>query len=183
MRKGLMAMMAVVAAALVGCSSGTAATPSAQKGVDHNDADVKFSLEMIPHHQQTIMIVDMATNKAGTDQVRETAASLLAGEDKDIQQMRGWLTAWNSPQPMDAAMGGHDMPGMVSQADIKALDSAAGEEFDKQWLTLLVKHLENGVTMSQDVMKNGMHADTKALAGRIVKNQEKQITEVKKTLP
>lgn len=183
MRTGLMAMIAVLAVALTGCSSGTTAAPPAQKGVDHNQADVKFSLEMIPHHQQTIMIVDMATNKGGTDQVRETAASLLAGEDKDIQQMRGWLTAWNSPQPMDADHGGHDMPGMVSQADIKALESVQGTDFDTKWLSLLVKHLENGVTMSQDVLKNGMHADTRTLAGRIVKNQEKQIAEVKKTLP
>jgi uncharacterized protein (DUF305 family) len=179
MRTGLMALMAVIAAALVGCSSGTAATPPAQKGVDHNEADVKFSLEMIPHHQQTIMIVDMASNKATTQQVKVVAASLLSAEEKDIQQMRGWLTAWNSPQPMDAAHGGHDMPGMVSQADIKALESATGEDFDKKWLALIVKHLENGVTMSQDVLQNGMHADTKALANEIVENQEKQIASVK----
>ncbi|MBP2326267.1 uncharacterized protein (DUF305 family) [Kibdelosporangium banguiense] len=183
MRTRLMAVVTLIALALTGCSSGNAAAPAAQKGVDHNDADVKFSLEMIPHHQQTIMIVDMATNKGGTDQVRETAASLLAGEDRDIKQMRAWLTAWNSPQPMDASMGGHDMPGMVNQADIKALDSATGADFDTKWLALIVKHLENGVTMSQDVIKNGMHADTKALAGKIIKNQEKQIAEVKKSKP
>lgn len=179
MRTGLMAMMAVLAAALVGCSSGNAAAPPAQKGVDHNDADVKFSLEMIPHHQQTIMLVDMAANKAATQQVTVLAASLLSAEESDIQTMRAWLTTWNSPQPMDAAHGGHDMPGMVSQADIKALESASGAEFDRKWLALIVKHLENGVTMSQDVLKTGLHAETKSLANHIVKNQEKQIAEVR----
>jgi uncharacterized protein (DUF305 family) len=174
-----MAMMAVLAAALVGCSSGNAAAPPAQKGVDHNDADVKFSLEMIPHHQQTIMLVDMAANKAATQQVTVLAASLLSAEESDIQTMRAWLTTWNSPQPMDAAHGGHDMPGMVSQADIKALESASGAEFDRKWLALIVKHLENGVTMSQDVLKTGLHAETKSLANHIVKNQEKQIAEVR----
>jgi uncharacterized protein (DUF305 family) len=181
MRTGLMAMMAVLAAALVGCSSGNAAAPPAQKGVDHNDADVKFSLEMIPHHQQTIMIVDMATNKAGSQQVTMIAASLLAGEQKDIQQMRGWLKEWNTA-PVDAEHGGHNMPGMVTQDDIKALDAATGGDFDEKWLALMVRHLENGVTMAEDVLQNGVHAGTKTLATQIVKSQKKQIASVK-TLP
>lgn len=41
--------------------------------------------------------------------------------------MKGWLTAWN--QPMMEQMEGHDMSamkGMMSQADMDALEAATG---------------------------------------------------------
>jgi uncharacterized protein (DUF305 family) len=178
MRSRLIATMAVVALALTGCSSSNAAAPPAAKGGDHNEADTQFSLQMIPHHKQTIQIADLATKQGSTEQVKVVAAEILSAEEKDIQVMTGWLRSWNVPVPSADEHKGMDMPNMLTDKDIKSLEGANGAAFDKLFLPMVAKHLQNGVTMAQDVLKSGQHAETKTLAGKIVKEQEDQIKKV-----
>src|SRR3989475_6764789 len=52
-------------------SSDAAAPPA--KGGDHNEADVQFSMQMIPHHKQTIQIADMATKRGSAEPVKVVA--------------------------------------------------------------------------------------------------------------
>jgi uncharacterized protein (DUF305 family) len=35
--------------------------------------------------------------------------------------------------------GGHDMPGMMSDQDTKALEKAPGEDFDRMFLEMMIK--------------------------------------------
>jgi uncharacterized protein (DUF305 family) len=182
MRSRLIATMTVVALALAGCGSSndTAAPPAAAQGGDHNEADVKFSLNMIPHHKQTIEIADMATKKGGSEKVKVVAAEILSAEEKEIQTMTAWLRGWNVPIPSADEHGGMDMdmPGMLTAKDIKSLDAVTGAEFDKIFLPMVAKHLQNGVAMAKDVLQTGKHAETRTMAGHIVENQEKQIADV-----
>lgn len=176
MRSRLIATIAVVALALAGCGQGATSAGPAAKGDDHNDADVQFSLNMIPHHRQTIQIADLATKQAASEQVKVVAAEILSPEERDIQTMTGWLRSWNVAPPGD--MSGMDMAGMLSTADIKALQTATGPAFDKKFLTLVAKHLQNGVDMAKQVLRSGKHDGTKDLANKIVKEQSDQISKV-----
>ena len=60
--------------ALAGCSSvgggGNAAEPAA------NEADATFSLQMIPHHRQTIEVSKLATEKSQDPFVTDVANTL-----------------------------------------------------------------------------------------------------------
>ncbi|MCE7004507.1 DUF305 domain-containing protein [Kibdelosporangium philippinense] len=181
MRKGLMAIGAAIALAVTGCSSlggsSTAAVPPAQAS-SHNQADVKFAQDMIPHHQQTIQMADLATRQATGQKVKIVAASVLSAEEKEIQMMKGWLTQWKAAHPDAAKHGGHDMPGMISTSDMTALEAMSGAAFDSQWLSMIEKHLESGVTMSKTVLAEGQSAEAKAMANEIIENQEAKIKEV-----
>lgn len=183
MRAGLIAMTAALAVALTGCASSDASAPAAapQGGgaatSDHNDADVKFSMEMIPHHQQTIQIADLASQRATGEKAKLIAAKVLSAEEKEIRTMTGWLKSWNQAPPA-AGHAGHDMPGMLTAADIKALESASGKAFDDKFLPMILKHLQNGVTMAKQVISDGQHQPTKDLAGQIVTSQQKKIAEL-----
>lgn len=179
MRSRLIATIAVATLALAGC--GSTDMPAAQNqpaasSNDHNDADVQFSENMIPHHQQTIEIADLATKQGASEQVKVVAAEILSPEERDIQTMSGWLRSWNVASPSD--MSGMDMPGMVSTADMKALQSASGSAFDKKFLAMVAQHLQNGVDMAKKVVADGKHEGTKALANKIVTEQTEQIKKV-----
>jgi uncharacterized protein (DUF305 family) len=178
MRAGLISLFAVAAVALTGCGSTPTAAPppAAQSGGDHNEADVKFSLEMIPHHQQTIQIADLAAQRAGSEGAKVVAADLLGAEEKEILTMTGWLKSWNVAPP--AGHGDHAMPGMLTAADVKSLEAVTGAQFDAKFLPMVKRHLENGITMAKAVIAGGRHGPTRELAGQIVKSQEKKITEV-----
>ncbi|RSM90529.1 DUF305 domain-containing protein [Kibdelosporangium aridum] len=182
MRTGLMAIVAAIAMAVTGCSStggsSTAAAPPAGAST-HNQADVKFAQDMIPHHQQTIQMADLATQQATGQEVKIVAASVLSAEEKEIQTMKGWLSQWGASQPDAAAHGGHDMPGMISTTDMKALQAMSGAAFDKKWLEMIQKHLESGVTMSKTLLAEGQNPNAKAMATEIIENQEAKIKEVK----
>ncbi|TCO44239.1 DUF305 domain-containing protein [Actinocrispum wychmicini] len=177
MRSRLIATFVVLVLALAGCGQ-TATSAGPAKSDDHNDADVQFSLNMIPHHRQTIQIADLATRLGGTEQVKVVAAEILSPEEQDVQTMNGWLRSWNVAPPADMSGMDMDMPGMLSAKDIKSLQTTTGADFDKKFLTMVAKHLQNGVDMAKQVLNTGKHAGTKTLANKIVKEQGEQIQKV-----
>lgn len=51
-------------------------------------------------------------------------------------------------------MGGMMMPGMLSDADLKQLDAARGADYDRLFLTFMIKHHRGAVTMVKELFKN-----------------------------
>lgn len=107
-------------------SAAVSATASAEAAADHNQADVTFAQQMIPHHSQAIEMSDVILAKEGIDpRVTELAQQIKAAQGPEIEQLQAWLTAWgqstSSPtsatstpnMPMSSPgmeMPGHDMP-------------------------------------------------------------------------
>jgi uncharacterized protein (DUF305 family) len=110
--------------------SATATTSaSAETAADHNQADVTFAQQMIPHHSQAIEMSDVILAKEGIDpRVTELAQQIKAAQGPEIEQLQSWLTDWGQPtmpmgttsmpmatpnMPMSSPgmeMPGHDMP-------------------------------------------------------------------------
>ncbi|SDR27739.1 DUF305 domain-containing protein [Thermostaphylospora chromogena] len=173
--------------ALTGCS-GTPPTEAAQPaaaaarpadgGQEHNDADVRFSVEMIPHHRQTIELAELVEGRTADPYITGLAAEISAKESKEIEQMAAWLTEWNVPSPPADAHEGHDMPGMLTAGEIAMVERASGEEFERLWLRTLSKHLKSGVQMAERVLSSGRHAPTALLAGQMITAQRAEIAEI-----
>jgi uncharacterized protein (DUF305 family) len=171
-----------------------------------NAGDVTFAQGMIPHHQQAVEMAAMALDparKAGPS-VTDLATRIKGAQGPEIALMTSWLTTWNQPMmagmkpgetmppgatmpPMAGmegmgteGMGTEAMAGMMSAADITALSKASGPEFDKMWLTMMVKHHDGAITMSKTVQTDGQSADVKTLAGKIITAQMAEIDEMKK---
>src|SRR3954453_19026180 len=125
-------------------SSSTTASAEA-----HNDADMMFAQHMIPHHQQAVEMSDVVLGKQGIDpRVTQLATQIKAAQAPEIQQMQGWLSQWGTPAM--PPMSGHDMPGMqgmMSGADMTALQNARGVEASKLFLTQMIAHHEGAITM------------------------------------
>jgi uncharacterized protein (DUF305 family) len=198
---GAAALAALVIAA--GCSNNsggeqpagqttTAASPTAQATTSaadaHNDADVMFAQHMIPHHQQAVEMSDMLLAKQGIDpRVIELANQIKAAQGPEIQQMQGWLNEWGNP-PMspapsgDTTMPGHgDMPGMsggsgmMSDADMAALQNAQGAEASKLFLTQMIQHHKGAIAMAQNEIRDGKYPPAVAMARQIVTSQQQEI--------
>jgi uncharacterized protein (DUF305 family) len=72
----------------------------------------------------------------------------------------------------------HDMPGMLTQAQLEELAMARGEEFDRKFLSFMIQHHEGAVIMVKDLFdSDGAALDEQAfrLASDI---QVDQITEI-----
>ena len=113
----------------------------------YSAADVEFMSGMIPHHAQAVLIAGWA-------------ASHGARPD-EIEFMRNWLRDRGQVVPSATAthhrmkMNGveHDMlmPGMLSAEQLVALDKARGAEWDRLFLTAMIRHHEGAIKMVDDL--------------------------------
>ncbi|MFI6511983.1 DUF305 domain-containing protein [Streptosporangium sp. NPDC050855] len=186
-RRSLTATLLVSAMLTAGCSSVAAAPPPVQAmgvGSDRGDADVRFSQEMISHHRCTIRLAGLVKDRTDDPYVRGLAAALVRSETADIDLMTGWLRSWKAEVPAErdpddhGAHGAHGMPGTVSAAQFSSLERRSGADFDRRWLTVLGRHLDSGVRMSQVVIALGRHRPTARMAGRLVTEQRARIKEI-----
>lgn len=190
-----MATALVVAAAATGLLAGcggnttgantTSPAPSVARNAPatgqqrHNQADVVFLQNMIPHHQQAIMMSQMAVTHATTPKVKDLAARIEAEQNPEIQQMRGLLTAWGVPVN-PGGMG--PMGGMMDGAGGMGPGMMSGTTFDRPFLQNMIVHHQGAINMSQTELAQGSNPDTRQLAQKIINTQQTEINEMQTLL-
>jgi uncharacterized protein (DUF305 family) len=175
-------LAAVSGLLLAGCGDTGTEASSTPANASFNDADVEFVQSMIPHHQQAVMMSQMAESAAGQTRVKKLAGQIEAAQAPEIKQMRGWLTAWNVEEADAAghmAMGhgsdGMDMPGMMTTQQMSDLSSSKGTTFDEMFLTMMIEHHEGAIDMANTVKTDGKNPDVGKLADAIIKGQTAEI--------
>jgi uncharacterized protein (DUF305 family) len=151
-----------------GSSAASTSTPATSA---HNQADVTFAQNMVPHHEQhCVQMSDIILGKQGIDpRVVQVANQIKAEQGPEIQQMRSWLSQWGQ-SPMSMA------PGMMSDEDMTALKNAQGVDASKQFLTGMIQEHQAAIAMAQDEIKSGQYPPAVALAHSIVTNHQQEIT-------
>jgi uncharacterized protein (DUF305 family) len=146
-----------------GTQSGAPLTPAEQAKADHGQmpftaADVKFMQGMIHHHAQAIVMADWAQTHGARPDVKILAQRIDVAQRDEIAFMQRWLKerGQSVPEPMElqpgmAGMPGMSdselMPGMLTAAQMAALDSARGPDFDRLFLTGMIQHHQGAITM------------------------------------
>lgn len=172
------------------CASEQSGQAPASNGIDMMDVseganpdDVMFAQMMIPHHEQAVVMADLAAGRAEDSQLLTLAAEIKAAQDPEIELMASWLDQWGVPRMSgaDAMMshGSHGMEGMLSDAQLEALASAQGPTFDALFAQYMIEHHEGAVAMAEDVLARGSHPAVAALAREIVVTQEKEIVQLR----
>jgi uncharacterized protein (DUF305 family) len=167
-----------------GHGSSAAPGPSATA---HNAQDVAFAQGMIPHHRQALEMARLANGRASSARVKDLAARIEKAQDPEIRTMTGWLKSWGEDVPM-AGMdhSGHSatpgMSGMMSDADLSALEKAAGKDFDARFLALMVRHHQGAVEMATTEKDKGRDGAAKDLADAVVTAQKAEIAEMRQLL-
>lgn len=186
----------VAGALVVSCSSSdsshstmtTMAAVTIPATANFNATDVGFAQGMIPHHAQAVEMADMAIATNTNADVLALAKQIKSAQNPEIETMTGWLQGWGQAVPSTASMadGGHDMTnmsgmmmdGMMSDADMKRLESSTGTAFDRLWLELMIQHHEGAVRMAKDELADGKNPDAKALAQAIITSQQAEISKM-----
>jgi uncharacterized protein (DUF305 family) len=190
MRKYLMGISAAAIIALAGCGNDMPAMDHGQserggsaEQAGHNDQDITFAQGMIPHHQQAVDMAGMAAEKATDPTVKDLATRIAAAQDPEIQQLTDMLDQWGAPGAEHGGHGGTSAEGMMTDEQMRQLEQAAGADFDRLWVQLMLQHHEGAVAMAETELEQGSDAEAKALAEQIVEAQEAEITELQAMLP
>jgi uncharacterized protein (DUF305 family) len=199
MRRGPLVLASVALAAtatVTACGSDgdspSASAPSttasvAEVGGEHNAADVTFAQMMIPHHQQAVEMARLARDRAADPAVKALAEQIEAAQAPEIETMTGWLAAWGEPTapPSGGMGGGHDMaamPGMMSAEDMVGLEAVSGADFDRMFLTMMIRHHEGAIEMARTEQSDGRFPDAVALARTIETTQVAEIETMRELL-
>jgi uncharacterized protein (DUF305 family) len=165
--------------------SGETPTGAATPTGEHNDADVTFASQMIPHHQQAVQMANMAGYQATTPAVKQLATTIKAAQDPEIQQLTAWLTSWGKPVP-SPIHGGHSMSepmaGMMTEDEMSDLGNARGGMFDRMWTQMMIKHHQGAVMMAKSEQTTGKNAAALALAKKIETAQNAEIATMQRLL-
>ncbi|KJL21919.1 hypothetical protein RL72_02458 [Microbacterium azadirachtae] len=178
--------IAIAGTALTACAPTT--THSGMPGMTHaagptpsataNDADAMFATMMIEHHRQAIEMSDALLAKTGVDpRVVDLATRIKVAQAPEITTMRGWLADWGVPSAAPGSMDHGD--GMMSDADMAALDAASGPEAAKLFLEQMIAHHEGAVVMARTEKADGLDPSAVALAVAIIRAQTAEIAEMK----
>lgn len=152
---------------------GMGSSASASPAADVNNADMQFTMMMIPHHEQAVEMADMILAKDGIDErVIALAEQIKAAQGPEIDLMESWLDDWGTPMGNMDGMGG----GMMSDTDMQSLEDATGAEASRLFLEQMIVHHEGAIEMAQAEVDNGQNAEVIALAESIIASQTAEIT-------
>jgi len=138
--------------------------PAAGQAPAPNPADVHFMSGMIPHHAQAVVMAGWAPSHGARSDVRILCERIVVAQRDEIALMQMWLGDRGLPVPEATAthhtmrMGDVDhkmlMPGMLTDEEMTRLDKARGPEFDKLFLTYMIKHHQGALTMVDDLFES-----------------------------
>ncbi len=167
-----------------GCGSST------ESGSAFNDEDVMFAQMMIPHHEQAIVLAEMAENptSGASPEVTSLAAQIKSAQGPEIELMNSFLTQWDVPvvghESMDHGSMDHGskMKGMLSVEELAKLSTLSGKVFDKEWMLAMIAHHEGAIEMARTVEQSGKNLEVQVLAKTIISSQQVEIDQMKSML-
>ena len=121
-------------------------------------ADVGFMQGMIAHHAQALAITRLVPTRTTATDLRLLAERIAVSQRDEIRLMSDWLRARSQPVPdtTHLAMGHvdpeHQMPGMLSADQMRALETTRGEPFERLFLDLMIQHHRGALIMVQQLL-------------------------------
>jgi len=140
----------------------------------YTSADVAFLRSMVPHHQQAIDMAALAKDRTNRQELLDAAGRIDSSQKDEIEFMQTWLAERNelgrrasaaadhaahaapaadhaTHDAAGASGSGGGMKGMATPEQMAALAAANGPDFDRLFLTLMIKHHEGAVEMVEEL--------------------------------
>jgi len=171
----------LLAMSLTSCSSSGAFDSNDSQEQDSttelNVVDAMFVQMMLPHHEQAIVMANMALESsrgAGND------VAVLARQIKEVQEAEILVLTELLAMVGDSLDGHmHEMKGMLSEEELAELGSLQGTDFDRKWLEGMIAHHEGAIEMAENVIRDGSNERVRMLAKEVESAQRAEIDVMK----
>ncbi|MGP3981713.1 DUF305 domain-containing protein [Streptomyces sp. KR80] len=171
----------VVAPGKPGEAAETLSAEDAEKALGDdspNSADFGYVQRMIDHHQQALVMTDVAGKQAGSQKIRRLAARIAAAQGPEIKAMQAWLKKNGGPKD-HTGHGGGSMPGMATERQLDGLRAARGDDFDALFLKLMITHHQGAITMAAEVLSEGNNVLVEEMASDVIAQQTSEINRMR----
>jgi putative membrane protein len=118
--------------------------------------DAKYVREIAQANIAEVRAGKLGASKAASDEVKKFAQHMVDDHSKQLAEVRNMAKAKGMQLP--------STPAKKHQDAMKKLESASGAEFDKAFMTQMVKDHEEALKLVQDTSKNAKDKELKAAA-------------------
>ena len=125
----------------------------AQTAIDIADTsytldDVHFLQQMIPHHEQAILLSTLAPDRTNSESILDLAKRIESSQHDEILFMKDWLGS-RGEESHHIKMSNHHMKmmGMATKTQIEELSALNGFSFDDLFLRLMIAHHRGAIQM------------------------------------
>lgn len=139
---------------------------------DMTGSDAMFLQMMIPHHEQAIVMSDLALKISKNPAILDLAKQIKAAQNPEIAQMKNWLAESGFSEDPGHSMDG--MGGMLSNEDLQILSKSSGKDFEKLFLNGMIQHHQGAIQMV-NMISNSKDSVLKNFGQTIVKTQSAEI--------
>ena len=175
-------IVAVALAIALAGVGGLVASRSAGGAPWDGSAEAGFARVMSTHHEQAVEMALLIRDRTTDSQIKAIATDIVLTQTHQMGQMQGWLDVWGlaatGAEPPMAWMGHPSegrMPGMASPEEIGRLSKLPGDEADREFLRLMIRHHGEGVPMAQAVLERSDDEVVRRLASAIVQSQQSEV--------
>lgn len=148
------------------------------------DLDGHFIEQMIPHHEDAVLMAELALTTAEHPELRQLAANIKTDQSREIDQMRAWHRSWygiDAPDYDDGGdsrgMGMMGMGMMGGGTDLEVLKVA--QPFDQEFITQMIPHHQMALMMAQMVLSGSDRKEIQDLARSIIRTQSAEIEQMR----
>jgi uncharacterized protein (DUF305 family) len=199
-RRWVVVVLACLAIAGLAFAIGRFSTFGASATAPTTDsAEAGFSRDMQVHHAQAIAMAMEIYRKTEDEELRVLSYDIATGQAGQRGEMYDWLVQWGLPQSggpmmdwMAASEAGHEhgaatpgatltddearaAMGMASDAELRELAAATGQEADCLFLELMIRHHEGAIPMAEAVIELGSQPRVLSVAESIRAGQTAEI--------
>jgi uncharacterized protein (DUF305 family) len=125
----------------------------AQTAIDIADTsytldDVLFLQQMIPHHEQAILLSTLAPDRTNSESILDLAKRIESSQHDEILFMEDWLGS-RGEESHHIKISNHHMKmmGMATKTQIEELSALNGFSFDDLFLRLMIAHHRGAIQM------------------------------------
>lgn len=137
------------------------------------DADHDFASMMKMHHQGAVDMVSAYTPQAKNGEMKAMAVRISTMNKKEIGELAAFL-GQHKPQNFSAQFGQSAMQ-MMHKGDSHAMSGNP----DRDFAAMMIEHHQQGIDMSNAFLKEAKTEKMRSMAQKVVKDQTKDITELK----
>jgi uncharacterized protein (DUF305 family) len=149
------------------------------------EADVAFMQNMILHHRQALYLTDLVPSRSSRDDIPLFAERIDISQRDEIQRMEDWLAARDQEPPPEGGDHAGHLPGMLTAAQLAAVEGAARARFDRLFLRAMLRHHAGALQMVyalRDTPGAGADPELSVFANHVVADQTIEIRRIETLL-
>jgi uncharacterized protein (DUF305 family) len=123
----------------------------------YSPADIIFLRDMIPHHHQAMEMAALVADRTNRPELVDVAGRINSSQADEIEFMQSWLSERGEevPDPTvhDSMHTTLSMAGMASPEQMVELAGASAIDFDRLFLSLMIRHHDGAVKMVKELLE------------------------------